>query len=128
MENPIADYQKIQKNYNQLVSKNYQLPSKTPQDGENVLVDHRPIKITMMVRNQQVTIITIHCSEDGNQAWDEVFEGFEQGMGWSSIKFFNAYQKAVRDRQTVTATAHGIQAVHESKPNNLTVTLTRVGD
>lgn len=127
MGKTIADYQTIQHNFNQRVSQQYQLPLETPSEGESVLVSSGPIKISMDLQHGEVVSITINCYEDNNPAWDEVFEGFEQGMNWSSISFFNAYRKAVNERQTVSATAHGIQAVHTSRPNDLTVVLTRVG-
>ncbi|VDK14937.1 hypothetical protein OAL24_01673 [Oenococcus sicerae] len=123
----IASYEEIKKNYNQLVSEKYQLPVILKNDGQILVLDSDPIKITMDLQNGQVQSIQIHSSKDGDHAWDEVFEGFEQGMGWSSMNFYNAYRSAVTEHQTTVGKAHGIQAIHESPTaNDLTVTISRI--
>lgn len=121
----IAPYNEIRSKYNPRVSKELQLPETAP-EGTNTLVNSPPITVTLTIEHQNVLQIQIHCSEDGNHKWDETFLGFEGGMGWSSMNFYNAYQKALHEHVTAVGKAHGITATHVSpKANDLTVTLER---
>lgn len=121
----IASYSEIRSKYNPRVSLDLQLPETAP-EGTHILVSSFPITVTMTVQDQQVFQIMIHCAEDGNRKWDETFLGFEEGMHWSSINFYNAYKKAVKERTTTVGRAHGITATHVSpKANDLSVTLER---
>jgi hypothetical protein len=122
----LASYNEIRSKYNPRVSKDLQLPEQAP-EGTHTLVDSHPITITMTIENQNVKQITIHCAQDGSRKWDETFLGFEEGMNWVSMNFYNAYQKAVKERTTAVGRAHGITATHVSpKPNDLSVTLERI--
>ncbi|WP_353989666.1 hypothetical protein ABVF11_08185 [Pediococcus argentinicus] len=123
----IASYSELRDAFNGFTKDpNMKLPAYAP-DGNNELLHNGPIRISMNVHAGQVDEIKIHSDLDQTPGWDEAFEGFEQGMGWSSINFFNAYQQVIKTNQPAVGEAHGITATHTDPAprNDLTVTFKR---
>lgn len=120
----IATYNELRDAFNSF-AKNMKLPT-TITAGEMVLVEHGPITISMNSDGTNVDKITIHSAKDEDPLWDEAFEGFEEGMHWTSMNFYQAYQNAIHTNQTSIGQAHGITATHtDPTPNDLTVVFER---
>ncbi|WP_129045513.1 hypothetical protein [Companilactobacillus metriopterae] len=121
----ITSYENLRSVFNPRVSEKLQLPAEY-NEGLFVAVENDPITISLEISGDQVTKIIIHSKLDETPLYDETFMGFEGGMNWSSMKFFNGYQKAIKEHIDVLAQDHGISVNHEAKNvNDLTVTITK---
>lgn len=119
----LINYSVLKEKYNQQVSAELQMKPTTLTGNDDVFVIDGPISVILTSTDQQIEKITIISTILQTDLYDQVFMAFEAALNCSSINFFNAYQRAIKNHSLEIGQAHGIQAIHDARNGKLIVSL-----
>lgn len=114
----LAKFNKLRRNFNMESYRKLQL------DEHGVTDVYDGVQVTVLVKDDQATMIFIDSEDADNDEAGRAFVAFEHGMSWSSQEFYNAYM-AVHENpdEPAVATANGIQVTHKIDANGLHINI-----
>lgn len=121
----LENYQTLKEKFNREVSDQLKMSNYIPEDGKSIVIQHEPIRMEIEVKNGEIESIIIISKLLQTPLYDEIFMALEKCLNCSSIKFYNAYQSAIKKRTIVGAENNRIKAVHDASNGYLNVKITR---
>ncbi|WP_268913658.1 hypothetical protein [Lentilactobacillus sp. SPB1-3] len=124
-EHDLGTYEYVSDAYNNNMRiQEYKLPT-TLADGEQTVFNTDVIKMTIIIKDQRVTKVTIVTPEPASSTYMQVFEGFEFGLDALGT-WINTYHRSTSTHGKASDVVNGILASYDTTPDNvLTVSLTR---
>ncbi|MGR8825921.1 hypothetical protein [Leuconostoc mesenteroides] len=126
MINTLVNYQTLKEYFNQEVSDQLQMADSISKSGKSLVIQKDPIKVEIEANNDEVEVIIITSKMLKTPLYDEIFMALEKCLNCSSIKFYNAYQSAIKQGISVSAENNHVKAVHDASNGPLNVKITKV--
>ncbi len=120
------NYQILKDHFNQEVSDQLQMADSISKNGKSLVIQKIPIKVEIEANNDEVEVIIITSKILKTPLYDEIFMALEKCLNCSSIKFYNAYQSAIKKGISVSAENNHVKAVHDASNGTLKVKITKV--
>lgn len=125
MTKTLENYQTLKEKFNREISDQLQMSDSIPEDGKSIVIQHDPIQMEIEANNGEIESIIIISKLLKTPLYDEIFMALEKCLNCSSIKFYNAYQSAIKNGTIVSAKNNHIEAVHDASNGSLNVKITR---
>lgn len=125
MIDTLENYQTLKGKFNREVSDQLQMADSISKNGNSLVIQSDPVKVEIEANNGEIEGIIITCKLLRTPLYDEIFMALEKCLNCSSIKFYNAYQSAIKNETSVSAENNHVKAIHNASNGHLTVKITK---